>query len=690
MKERKPKKPHYIPRPPGKPFKYHCFQCPFTCNEKSHLFNHMKYDLCQNSLSLLSKPAKSITHNSAMETVKAATAAETLRHDGDSLQGNTEIQHTDKHVAVLNNERSNTPEKEQVTPTENKSKTLANESKTEPSSNGGEKQCSPTLKTDDSCENEGQETRTHSFAFSPISAFQEEVTSSTDKSERSAPYAVPHIYNPIPVRNPPSSFISGPQSLDHKLQNQAKEPGMLCQGPEYPPYTTPYHLYPIHPHYSPYILSRSFYDHLPSSPQIPPYIMEAQRGQPLLPGQPLPFHSFSRFPTAEHYYRFFHPSLSYSMYHPPDQSSPTCPPYPEMGHRILGLQREFLGPARHESFQNSNLYFDPYTLAQREYLLGQEKVLRAGARVSQETKEVHMSPRLGCSAAGSPDRPDATDQPQKLLNTNEIGEPHIQSETSNAPSFSTNDRSVQDNSTSSISGSMEENTVKDGDLTPLNLSMKEKKRLTTLPNSWENPLELPLNLSHKLPSCTPPSQTQQEPPHITDATEGIVGTPAEQDQDRDCSDEQKQTAAFALCQLAQGSLPDRRQSYKTSTFTEYTSNGAGNSLSNNGITSTPVVNDHISSRSEDTSLDHVSIQKTVQTGLDGPETDKANSTSETLNPEPVIVDNSPPYCNKKTAVLTSKPEVKGQMKATRRESQKAKRKSDSVPSNRILRKRLRC
>ena len=52
--ERKPKRPHYIPRPPGKPFKYQCFQCPFTCNEKSHLFNHMKYNLCKNSISLVS------------------------------------------------------------------------------------------------------------------------------------------------------------------------------------------------------------------------------------------------------------------------------------------------------------------------------------------------------------------------------------------------------------------------------------------------------------------------------------------------------------------------------------------------------------------------------------------------------------------------------------------------------------
>uniref|UniRef100_A0AAZ3NXL3 Zinc finger protein 750 n=1 Tax=Oncorhynchus tshawytscha TaxID=74940 RepID=A0AAZ3NXL3_ONCTS len=55
VQERKPKRPHYIPRPPGKPYKYQCFQCPFTCNEKSHLFNHMKYNLCKNSISLVSQ-----------------------------------------------------------------------------------------------------------------------------------------------------------------------------------------------------------------------------------------------------------------------------------------------------------------------------------------------------------------------------------------------------------------------------------------------------------------------------------------------------------------------------------------------------------------------------------------------------------------------------------------------------------
>uniref|UniRef100_UPI00358E7692 uncharacterized protein n=1 Tax=Myxine glutinosa TaxID=7769 RepID=UPI00358E7692 len=51
--QKKPKKPHYIPRPQGKPYNFKCFQCPFTCLEKSHLYNHMKYSLCKDSLSLV-------------------------------------------------------------------------------------------------------------------------------------------------------------------------------------------------------------------------------------------------------------------------------------------------------------------------------------------------------------------------------------------------------------------------------------------------------------------------------------------------------------------------------------------------------------------------------------------------------------------------------------------------------------
>uniref|UniRef100_A0A8C6J1K9 Zinc finger protein 750-like zinc finger domain-containing protein n=1 Tax=Melopsittacus undulatus TaxID=13146 RepID=A0A8C6J1K9_MELUD len=86
-KERKPKKPHYIPRPWGKPYNYKCFQCPFTCMEKSHLYNHMKYSLCKNSLSLLIEsdwPYKK--GNLLHPELRLLHAAETSRLHGDEQE----------------------------------------------------------------------------------------------------------------------------------------------------------------------------------------------------------------------------------------------------------------------------------------------------------------------------------------------------------------------------------------------------------------------------------------------------------------------------------------------------------------------------------------------------------------------------------------------------------------------------
>uniref|UniRef100_A0A8D0GL88 Zinc finger protein 750 n=1 Tax=Sphenodon punctatus TaxID=8508 RepID=A0A8D0GL88_SPHPU len=81
LKERKPKKPHYIPRPPGKPFKYKCFQCPFTCNEKSHLFNHMKYGLCKNSITLVSEQDRGIkcSKSSSLESKQVNQVEPTVK-----------------------------------------------------------------------------------------------------------------------------------------------------------------------------------------------------------------------------------------------------------------------------------------------------------------------------------------------------------------------------------------------------------------------------------------------------------------------------------------------------------------------------------------------------------------------------------------------------------------------------------
>uniref|UniRef100_A0A4W3I5J1 Proline rich 35 n=1 Tax=Callorhinchus milii TaxID=7868 RepID=A0A4W3I5J1_CALMI len=86
-KERKPKKPHYIPRPWGKPYNYKCFQCPFTCMEKSHLYNHMKYSLCKNSLSLLVGSDWPYRKSDSERAVRPAERARAARPPGEIGQG---------------------------------------------------------------------------------------------------------------------------------------------------------------------------------------------------------------------------------------------------------------------------------------------------------------------------------------------------------------------------------------------------------------------------------------------------------------------------------------------------------------------------------------------------------------------------------------------------------------------------
>ncbi|XP_032896912.1 proline-rich protein 35 [Amblyraja radiata] len=107
-KERKPKKPHYIPRPWGKPYNYKCFQCPFTCMEKSHLYNHMKYSLCKNSLSLLIESdwpyKKNNILNSDLRSLQGATdpgrsekrRLELESNDDVSIAGDTSIKGADR------------------------------------------------------------------------------------------------------------------------------------------------------------------------------------------------------------------------------------------------------------------------------------------------------------------------------------------------------------------------------------------------------------------------------------------------------------------------------------------------------------------------------------------------------------------------------------------------------------------
>lgn len=410
-KEWKPKKPHYIPRPPGKSFKYHCFQCPFTCNEKSHLFNHMKYDLCKNSLSLLSKQGKiSINTVDEISMERAATEAPMQNNVSvktDDLEERTTAQLTNEHKAQVDDEEwSNTAKSVKLPLKDAEPNINADLLMTKASS------WSDGVKTSASSNKEEPEATTHTF--------QEDPTSIIHQPSMCLQQPVIPTY-PNPAQN---AFL-----FHNKAQRQAKE-----TEPFYPSNDFHYNLYPVHPSYSPYFLHGSYCNSPPFPPQITPYIMDTLPPgiHPLFPGQLLPIHPIPTIPNTilDQSYRSYH-SPSLGMYHLPDQTHLTLCSHPETGQSIMALPSS-LGHARPSHFQ-----YDSYNMAKKEWLLRQEP----GTRIS-----IQMSPRLGYSPTGSPSGPNATDhtqnapESQKPLDGSGIVSSHEQKE-SNTKTLSAEDRS---------------------------------------------------------------------------------------------------------------------------------------------------------------------------------------------------------------------------------------------------------
>lgn len=434
-KEWKPKKPHYIPQPPGKPFKYHCFQCPFTCNEKSHLFNHMKYNLCKNSLSLLSKQSKgslnivdeiSVTKDTT-ETPMQNNASE----QADDLHEITTAQLTDVHKAQPNDEeRSNIPEI-----------VLLPQSDQQPKQNADLLMTKESSKTDrvktTSSSNMEKTATTHTSAISANSLFQEDPISPILQPTMSSQHGFLPVYNPIPVHN---SFL-----LDYRPQKQAKETEYFYQGLKYSSHAFHYNLYSIYSSYSPYYLCDSYCNHLPSPSHFTPYIKDVQPPgiHPLLPGQILPIHSIPTIPNPalDQTYRFCHSSPSL-MYHLQDQTHLTSCSNAEKDQSTMVL------PGTLSHVRPDGFHLDSYTMAQREFLYRQEP----GIRVSQQSN-VQKSPKLGCSLTGSPAGPNATDhtqkesESQKPLDVSGIVSPHDQVEECNTKSPIAKDGSRQGSST---------------------------------------------------------------------------------------------------------------------------------------------------------------------------------------------------------------------------------------------------
>uniref|UniRef100_A0A8C9TVE9 Zinc finger protein 750 n=1 Tax=Scleropages formosus TaxID=113540 RepID=A0A8C9TVE9_SCLFO len=491
-KERKPKKPHYIPRPPGKPYKYHCFQCPFTCNEKSHLFNHMKYDLCKNSISIsqvVKQPKTPVDSPPAVST-PAESQNQSLLTD---VRGrNAEVE-----------ERDRSP------------KQRANES-------------SPESKAE-MLDEEAEKIPARSSAFSAISNHRE------DNKDLAPPAPKPEsLFQTVAPFYHPSSICY---------------PAPIF--PEYPAYLLPdASLLPL---YQPFMMQEQDRIH-----GVRPYILDPHR--PLL-SRPL-FTTPALHPLTEQQYRFIqsphqvHP-VHYGLYRTPDQPHP-C---------FLGVEN--LRPDMYSRPLGSG----DYGLYQTLQPHAERKSTGPPILDQAEGKGLRMSPKVGCAASGSPDRPSTSDFAQKESNSCPVpgkdssllhpstkgvvtSQPVRKESTAPGRLSPKPEAGKEKEEQDTAEEAEEEEGEEQEDTGPLNLSKKHDTSLHSSRGHSPRPQDLhqdmPLNLSLR---ASPDHQLccrggSLEPGHLT-ANQTPYGekVPAP-----DSCEEQKQTAAVALCQLASSVL----------------------------------------------------------------------------------------------------------------------------------------
>ncbi|XP_074551846.1 zinc finger protein 750 [Halichoeres trimaculatus] len=533
LQERKPKRPHYIPRPPGKPFKYQCFQCPFTCNEKSHLFNHMKYNLCKNSISLVSQK----TGTTARQVKAVAKGLPLKPKECPSSPLVPQINGTEKQAAKENNDESRDDSEEvdvgRDSPPVKDAQTMTKSNTVTEREN---KECSEA------------KSLPRPSAFSPVTpkvegaeAFRPSVQQSAEDSQA-----------PIATFNHPG-FPWGTISPSLKPY----PPPIV---PDYAPY-----LLPDRPLYPPYYLSGNPSASESNSPSFRQQFLDPQRS--FVPQPIAPPHLFPPYP-----YRYCHPlnpgpPLHYTLYRPHELSMPiTGPRYLPLD--IYGLP---LRPKGHDFYMHSHPGHNSHNTSQQE---------ESNHEQSGE-KETRLSPKAGCSALGSPDRPNHahiiqrdTEAPHytnigvlqtftqhghtaNSLQTPETDERreksaesllqlrnlHVDAES--AESSTHPPASVSEPHPETTSEKESEANVED--LMPLNLSIRGQERDSSPSEhrpscsdfeeskTVDLPLNLSLQASHDSPAHWPAPSTSEDL----------------QQEEEPC--DQRQTAALALCQLASAS-----------------------------------------------------------------------------------------------------------------------------------------
>ncbi|XP_045692249.1 zinc finger protein 750 [Phyllostomus hastatus] len=629
LKERKPKKPHYIPRPPGKPFKYKCFQCPFTCNEKSHLFNHMKYGLCKNSITLVSeqdrvpkcsKPSsldpkhahppdpavKPTSSKSATHRLPALDAKLPLGLAKDDAKENVQLQVHGSHKGAG---QKPAPHKEAAH--------LGPAPEAAPGTQ-------PTL-----------EGIVRPSAFVPVGDHR---LKGPEHAEALEPLALPSPTAKAAAFHAKSAFHAPaypwkagspflPPEFPHKVPPTkgfgALSPYVHPAVPEYPP-----HFYAEHGLATIYTSFRLAGDPPEcGAPLLSVYGARDQRHFLPHPG-PMPKHLSPSPPTYEHY-RFlpqYHPSLPvpYGFYRPESAFSSYGLRLPLVTGVSQDQSSHLLEEAdlayRASSPPTSNPSDSHKKHAESDKESPTPEAEDPPKDRQRDTEGTKMSPRAGSAATGSPGRPSPTNftqtsqpcaglgslsdkpacsalgrlqQPERGLTAfkpimKSTEHPHSQAlenrdNSPKSPEAVSTDAPAQAGSTC---GSVPSSPEGGSGAAPLNLSKKpETKPAATHPPMYKDFAELqdmPLNLSVKDPcnALTPrpsphspprepepaPASQNAEPegsgdgPDRTETNqngpssdEGPVASPTGEAQDAraaDNSDEQKQTAAVALCQLA--------------------------------------------------------------------------------------------------------------------------------------------
>ncbi|KAL0993546.1 hypothetical protein UPYG_G00109530 [Umbra pygmaea] len=575
VQARKPKRPHYIPRPPGKPYKYQCFQCPFTCNEKSHLFNHMKYNLCKNSISLVSQKS---AHAGRQSKVQGPTASDLSPSNPKENSGPVPNERV-----LMTSESNRQPEKKRE------------------EKNEREEECGSPISKDadnlmkpESKDLKDAKAPTGSSAFSPVAANRETpeggLKSPTRQSEET-----PQTPPTPPLQNP--AFGWGPMGAAGMPLKPL--PPHIVQ--EYTTYLFPDRHPALHPLYPPYFFPGTHHLPAPNAQPFQSSILDPPQRlvipQPMNPSHPSLLSSYP--------YRYG-PPLPYGLYRPPDHLLPA--PLPLPGSRYLPLDLYCPGPGLSMGPRDYDVYLHPRL--QRHSMTAEEVT---GQEEQSRDKPTRLSPMSGCSASGSPDRPspphpypqrDSTEAPhytvlgelERASVQPETAVPALQSIRSDEDKEETSQLGTSqeagitaDTAAQNTSGSDEcndsssEQEENDGDAeseddpAPLNLSKRDQEasEFHTGRDHHPDPEEyLPLNLSLRASSGSPdrcskmaalrgfqhgcgsdPSSkmaaSEQEflrlqPSNVFPAMDASVPTHI----DKEPSDQQRQTAALALCQLA--------------------------------------------------------------------------------------------------------------------------------------------